>query len=147
MNTAVALAYKIIFGALFLGIVFVCGMLTDRSYFNVYKGEVNGVAEAQGKIAKAADVKNQGDANVSLDQYYKDIQAVNDYYHAHPVVRMRVVNGACTVPEAPDNSKVPDGAASTLYASAYDPAEVERVAARLDELQKRLVEAGVTVAQ
>ena len=145
MDTPVALVYKIIFGALFLGIVFVCGMLTDRSYFNSYKGEVKGAAHAQAVVAKAADVKNQGDANVSLDQYHKDVQAVNDYYHAHPVIRVRVVNGACTVPEAPDNSKVPDGASASLYASAYDPVEVERVAHRLDELQKRLVAAGVTI--
>lgn len=147
MNTPVALAYKIIFGALFLGIVFVCGMLTDRNYFNAYKGEVKGAAETQVHDKVVKDAKNQGDANVSLDQYHKDVQAVNDYYHAHPVVRVRVVNGACTMPETPDNSKVPDGAAAALYASAYDPAEVERVAARLDELQKRLVEAGVTVTQ
>lgn len=91
-----------IFALIILALVFGSGFLTDRIYFSKYKGEVKGAAEAQVHDKVVKDAKNQGDANVSLDQYHKDVQAVNDYYHAHPVVRVRVVNGSCAVSKASD---------------------------------------------
>jgi hypothetical protein len=144
LENPVGLAYKLIGGVIFLAAIFISGMLTDRAYFNKYKGEVKGLAEAQGKITKAADIKNKESADVSLEQYHKDTKAINDWYHAHPVVRVQH-DGSCNLPKAPDSPPRPDGTATGQYVTAYDPAEVERVASRLFNLQQRLIAAGVIV--
>jgi hypothetical protein len=136
---------KLLIGAIAGAIFWTGGLLYERANLTAYKGEVKGMAESQGKIVKAIDAKNQGDANVSQTQYLADLQSVHAYYAANPVTRVQYRNGGCAVSSAVTGASGVDAASTSGYVSPYSPADTEAVAVKLDALQKLLISDGVTV--
>lgn len=127
-----------------LAIAFSFGVLYERGNLKEYQGEVKGAVSVQEQVAKAADTKNEGDAHASEQSIAKAVSGVYAYYDAHPVVRVQH-DGSCAMPKAAGDTQSVDGAAPGLYASPYSPRDTELVAARLDELQKRLIAGGVKI--
>lgn len=149
LSNPVGTAYKIIGFFLFSFALVIIGALLDRNYFNKYKGEVKGIAEVQKQQTKIIDQQNKEAANVSLDQYHKDTQAINAWYHTHPIIRVSH-DDSCGVPKAVTDSIRTYDPPSGFYVSPYDPQQVEMIAVRLKNLQDRLmagVRSGTVVIQ
>lgn len=140
-----------IFALIIAALLFGAGFMTDRVYYSNYKGEVKGAADVRGEITKAANTKNEGDYHASNEDITGALQNQADYYKLHPIVKyVRVQDNGCSaVPGPADNTQGGHGATTgsdvATYLSPYSPEEVEQVAARLDNLQQRLLKAGVTV--
>lgn len=141
MNPVIA---KIAIAFASLVAAFVFGVMYEHSKFTEYKGEVKGAATVQTEVAKAADTKNEGDAHASQKDYEQAIKSLDAYYRAHPIIRVQH-DGACPVSEAAGNTQGANATAPGLYASPYSPRDTEVIAARLYELQQRLIAGGVSV--
>ena len=127
-----------------LVVAFAFGVMYEHGKFQEYKGEVKGASGVQEQATKAADTKNEGDAHAAQQSYAEAIKSLDAYYRAHPVIRVQH-DGSCFMPEAAGSAKSPNAAPTGLYASPYPPADTELIAERLDALQRRLLDAGVTV--
>ena len=130
--------YKLLIGAVAGTALWIGGMLYERANLAEFKGEVKGAAQVQGKITQAANAANKGEANVSQTELMSDLQAVHTYYAKYPVIRLRIVHGACTVSGPADNTQGIDGAAPSLYATACSPESVSVAGETLKDLQDRL---------
>ena len=139
-----ALETKLLLAVFIFVIGLGCGFAVDRQFYDAFKSNVKGEGIAQVKIVKIENRKNTEDSNVSLKKYQDDILGVHAYYKLHPVVRMQY---RCpgTVPGTAGDTQGAHAAASGLYASPYSPVETEVVAARLYDLQTRLIAGGVKV--
>ena len=125
---------------------FVAGVYYEHEKFVVYKNEQTGIVKAMQIEVKATDDKNKEDANVAQQNSIQAINGINDWYIAHPVIRMRNNSPspyALSIPAnhtASVNDTAPDG-----YASPYSPRDTEAIAARLNGLQQLLIKGGVTI--
>lgn len=140
----------------YLGIlVVVIGML-GTAYYKGYSKEHDKLVTYQAQVAQAAkdqnaaselkDKQNKEQANEAENQYTTAINGINDWYLAHPVIRMRDPN-TCSgeLPKTTSDPKGADGSAASFYVSPYSPELTELIAAQLNELQQRLIAGGVTV--
>ena len=130
---------KALIGAIGAAVFWIGGMLYERGALMLFKGQEQGAASAQNAGAKGADKQNEGDFHASASEVQNDIQAVHDYYAANPVTRVRIVNGSCVMPKTTDNPKGGDGSSASMYVSACSPEEQGLAAARLYDLQQRLL--------
>jgi hypothetical protein len=139
------LLYQLLGGVALATAIFFSGVWYEHTNLVAYKAQEKGVTEVQGKIVKAADIKAEGEANVSAKELTDSIQSVHDYYKYNPVVRVQYRTGACTMPGPASDTKSFDAATSSGYASAYSPESTELIAAQLYELQQLLIKDGVIV--
>jgi len=140
------LPYKLLAVLFVLLFDFAGGVYYEHEKFAAYKNEQTGIVKAMQIEVKAIDDKNEEDANVAQQNSIQAINGINDWYIAHPVIRVRNNSPnpyALSIPvnhTASVNDTAPDG-----YAGPYSPRDTEAVAARLDGLQQRLIKGGVTV--
>lgn len=136
---------KWIVGIVLLLVSFATGFLCEKSAFDRYKGEIKGMAVAQTNQTKLDDQINDEYYTISKKEYDEAINNLTDYYRAHPVVRMQHDTGSCTLPKTNGNSSGIDAATSGLYLGKYSEQDTEAIAIRLNTLQGRLRDGGVTI--
>ena len=149
MFSLIPLPYRLLGGAiatavLLGGCVYYGWHLRDRD-FSEYKLQVNSTAKAQAILTAQLNKKLKDNSDEAAKNVQIATQSIADYYKSHPVIRLRIKHGSCTVSTADSGSKGADGSTSAFYASPYTPESAEQVANRLDQLQKLLIKNGVTV--
>ena len=127
---------------------FLFGVLYEHGKLEKLKGELQGAANIQKQVVKAADTKNEGEAHVAQQNYVQAINDLDAYYRTHPVVRVQHTN-TCAVPQTTANPQGTDGAApdgnAATYSSPYRPEDTELIAIQLFLLQQLLLADGVMV--
>lgn len=154
MLTPYLLYIKIAAVALLLGGVFAyghhVGYQGEHDKLVTLSAQVETIGKAQAEQVKIADAQKKEAANAADQNAAYVANSIAQYYHDHPAVRVRnTCSGSSSPAQAADNSKVSDGSTASAdapaFVSEYDPEQVELVAARLDGLQKLLIQDGVTI--
>ena len=111
----------------------------------------NAIQEA--KVAEL-DKRNQENENVSKIKQASAVAAIDTWYHEHPITITRVqhdsticaaVSSIIESPKEFDVAATSGVPATSIYIDKYDPIKVEQMASQLDELQKLLIQDGVTI--
>ena len=123
-----------------------CGWRVPHDELVRFRAEVVAAGRVQQAQSLVTDALHKKEMKDAADSMVVAVGGIDNYYKQHPVVRLRdTCTGGSTVPQAAGGAEVPDGTSPSDYVTAYDPRDVEKVAARLNELQRLLRVDGVEV--